>query len=104
MSVQLIAWALEQRTGSVSRKAVLLALANCANHHTGLCCPSLRRIREETELSENTVLRSLVDLEDAGYIVRERRQRENGSHTSTVYRFPHADGGVPPPRGILNQK
>jgi len=99
MSVQLLGWALEQRTGSVSRKAVLLALANCHNHHTGLCCPSLRRLREETELGESTVLRALKDLEDAGYIVRDRRRRQNGSHTSTVYRFPHTDGGVPPQRG-----
>jgi hypothetical protein len=95
LSVQLLAWALEQRTGSVSRKAVLLALANCHNHHTGLCCPSIKRIRAETECSESTVLRSLMDLEAAGLIVREQRTRPNGSKTTTVYRFPHSDGGFP---------
>lgn len=95
MSIQLVAWALEQRTGSVSRKAVLLALANCHNHHTGLCCPSIKRIRLETECSESTVLRSLMELEDAGFIVREQRRRPNGSHTTTVYRFPHSEGGFP---------
>lgn len=99
MSIQLVGWALEQRTGSVSRKAVLIALANCTNHHTGLCCPSIKRIRAETELGESTVLRALTDLEDAGYITRDRRLRENGSFTTTVYRFPHSDQGVPPERG-----
>ena len=95
MSIQLVAWALEQKTGSVSRKAVLIALANCHNHHTGLCCPSIRRIRAETECSESTVLRSLMDLETAGFIVREQRRRPNGSKTTTVYRFPHSEGGYP---------
>lgn len=87
MSVQLVAWALETPCGSISRKAVLIALANAANHHTGLCCPSLKRLAKETDSSVKTVQRCLDDLEAMGLIQRQERQRDNGSQTSNAYRF-----------------
>lgn len=97
MSVQLIAWAFAQKTGSPTRKAVLLALANRANHDSGLCCPSIDRLAKETDLSRRSVFRALADLEEAGFIQRVRRQRENGSDTSNEYRF-HPGASVSPPQ------
>ena len=96
MSFQLMAWASEQRTGSPSRKAVLMALANAANHHSGKCHPSVARIAEETELSEPTVKRALADLAGAELIARKRRRRQDGSLGTYEYTFPPRDHGEPP--------
>lgn len=100
MSVHLIAWALDTPTGSVSRKAVLIALANATNHHTGLCCPSLKRLAAETDLSVSTVQRAIDGLVEMGLVVKSERQRTNGSTTSNAYMFnvttPPGHGDHPP--------
>jgi DNA-binding transcriptional MocR family regulator len=88
VSVQLIGWALDQEGLHHKDKFVLVALANRANSDTGLCCPSLNRIADDTALSRSTVIRSLAALEDMGYIQKVSRHRENGSSTSNEYRFP----------------
>ena len=88
MSYQLMTWASEQTTGSSTRKAVLLALANAANHHTGRCFPSVARLCTETEASEKTVRRALDELEAAGFISRERRRRDDGTLSTYEYEFP----------------
>lgn len=98
MSVQAIAWALEQSTGSVTRKAVLLCLANRVNSDTGLCCPSVKLIAAETELGRSTVIRAMHELEQAGFITRVERHRENGSQASNEYRFPRITVTPPPSR------
>lgn len=89
MSYQLMAWAAEQKTGSPTRKAVLLALANAANHHSGRCHPSVARIADETECSEKTVKRALADLDKSGYISRSRSRRKDGTFGIYQYGFPH---------------
>lgn len=88
MSIQLVSWALETPTGSVSRKVVLIALANATNHHTGLCCPSLKRLASETDLSVSTVQRAIDALIEMGLVAKSERHRKNGSKTSNVYTFP----------------
>lgn len=88
MSYQLMSWAATQTTGSPTRKAVLLALANRANHDTGQCNPSIRRICEETEFGATAVKSALFDLADAGLIVRRRRRRADGSLGTYTYTFP----------------
>lgn len=70
MSVQALSWAYGVTTGSGTRKAILLALANCHNHHTGKCCPHVERIAEETEFSERTVRTALDDLVADGIVDR----------------------------------
>lgn len=97
MSVQLIAWAYEQRVGSPTKKAVLLALANAANHHTGRCDPSIVRICEETELADRTVRRALVELCEARVISRERPRRSDGSLGRYRYVFPLVSSAAEPP-------
>lgn len=84
-----MAWAAEQRTGSPTRKAVLLSIANAANYHTGRCHPSVRRICEETEFGPTAVKNALADLTAAGLIERRRRRRQDGSLGTYEYVFPH---------------
>lgn len=96
MSFQLQAWASRQTTGSPTRKAVLLALANAANHHSGQCNPSIELIGIETELGSTAVKRALKDLVEQGLITRERNRRQDGSLGTYSYRFPETARGVQP--------
>lgn len=67
-----MAWAKAQKTGSVGRKAVLMALAERTGDKP-TCFPSQELIAAETEQSVRTVRRALDDLEAAGFISHERR-------------------------------
>jgi predicted transcriptional regulator len=105
MSYQLMAWACDQRTGSPTDKAVLLALANRANHDTGLCCPSVARIADETELGESTVKRALTRLVENGFVRRERRRREDGAlGTYDYYLGEEAKPGASQPELALTSR
>ena len=121
MSYQLMGWAAEQQTGSITRKAVLMALANAANHHTGRCYPSVAKLCEETEGKPTAVKDALAALAEQGLIKRTRRRRRDGSLGTYEYTFPHveeaadlepgdgpletADGsGLEPGDGSLNQE
>lgn len=99
MSFQLMAWAAKQRTGSTTRKAVLMALANAANHHTGRCDPSIEVICQEVEAGPTAVKNALAALAQDGFVERERRRREDGSLGTYRYTFPHLEtrDGQPQP-------
>lgn len=66
-----MAWAKAQVTGSVGRKAVLMALAERTGEQP-VCWPSQALLAAETEQSVRTVRRCLADLEAAGLIVSKR--------------------------------
>lgn len=85
MSVKALTWAFDQPI-SATDKVVLLALADHANDR-GECWPSVSLLMQRAYVGERTVQRALQSLEDGGFIVRERRQRENGSDTSNLYRL-----------------
>ena len=51
----------------------------------GKCWPGVKRIASDLHLSRRTAQRALADLEQAGYIKRDERFRENGSRTSNLY-------------------
>ena len=51
----------------------------------GSCWPGIRTIAADLSLSRSTVKRAIADLEDAGYIEKTRRYRDNGSCTSNLY-------------------
>jgi len=85
MSVKSLTWAFEQPI-SATEKVVLLALADHANEH-GMCWPSVSLLMQRAHVGERTVQRAIQSLEDGGFIVRERRKRENGSDTSNLYRL-----------------
>jgi DNA-binding transcriptional ArsR family regulator len=93
VSVELMGWAYRQTVGSPTRKAVLVAVADAANGHTGKCCPSVEHLAEMTELDESTVRRALVRLVEDGYLARTRRRRPDGSLGVYDYTFPHTEGG-----------
>ena len=58
----------------------------------GSCWPGIKTIARDLRLSPRTVQRALNDLERAGYIQRQRRQRENGSCTSNLYIIINMEG------------
>lgn len=86
MSVQAVTWALAQKTGSPSGKAVLLALANYAGA-AGESFPRQERLADETEQSVDSVQRRLKELVQAGLIWRTGRysRNENGGRRSNEY-------------------
>ena len=49
------------------------------------CWPSINTIAADLRLSRSTVKRAIADLEKAGYLQKDHRFRENGSHTSNLY-------------------
>ena len=49
------------------------------------CWPGIRRIASDLRLSRSTVKRALSELEQSGYLRRERRSRKNGGDTSNLY-------------------
>lgn len=51
----------------------------------GQCYPSIATIARELKLSPSTVKRAIQDLQKAGIIDREKRYRENGANSSTLY-------------------
>ena len=53
----------------------------------GICWPSIRTIAKELKLSRATVYRALDDLCQAGFLVREKRRRDNGGQTSNHYKL-----------------
>lgn len=85
MSVKALTWAFDQPI-SATEKVVLLALADHAND-CGECWPSVSLLMQRAYVGERTVQRALQSLENSGFIARERRQRENGSDTSNLYRL-----------------
>jgi DNA-binding transcriptional MocR family regulator len=66
----------------------LVALADRCNKDTLRCDPKIKTLMADTGLARKTVFRALEDLEAAGLIRRVERRRENGSLTSSEYRFP----------------
>ena len=95
MSVHVSAWAWDQPV-SGNAKLVLLALADECRGSDGLCWPGLKRVAAMTCIEVRSVRRHIEALEKAGLLVREERQREDGSRTSNLLRLavPHPDATV----------
>lgn len=85
MSHYMTALAMKQKGLKPAAKIVLYWLADHHNGETGMCFPSLKTLANECEMDVATVKRHLISLENCGLIERNRRQRENGSQTSTQY-------------------
>lgn len=86
MSIQAVAWAIDQKTGSPAGKVVLLCVANYADEN-GECWPSQETIAAETELSERSVREWLQKLEEAGLLTRSPRRRDDGYRASDLIRL-----------------
>lgn len=84
MSFEDLAWARRQRVGRVGPKAVLICLASYTDDdHT--CYPGQATIAEATDQGERTVRRQLVELEAAGFILRNARSAGNGRGRRTDF-------------------
>ncbi len=66
-------------------KLVFLALCEYADDENNQCYPSIATIMKKATISKSVATRCLNILEYLGYIVRDKRKRENGSNTSTLY-------------------
>lgn len=85
MSIQAVAWALEQRVEDASAKLVLIALCNAYNGRNGRCDPSRARLALEASCSLRTVDRKLQWLADEGWITAVPAFDKTGRQSSNVY-------------------
>jgi len=83
MSNKALTWAFSTPLPSTP-KFTLVVLADLADEADS-CFPSQGHIARSTGASVRTVVRTLAQLEAAGYIMRQRRHRGNGSRTSDRY-------------------
>lgn len=86
MSWQATAWAVRQKTGSSSRKVLLLVLANYADEN-GVCWPSQEVLKAETEMSEDTIQRQSKILKALGLVRIVRRRRKDGTWPALLYQL-----------------
>jgi len=88
MSFTAVAWAKSQRTGSTTNKAVLITLAECADHTGANCYPSHKYIAYVCECSERTVERAIQQLAALKLLDRVRRRRQDGKYGGYSYKLP----------------
>lgn len=91
---------------SPSAIKVYVALALHADHDTGECWPSHRKLSHDTGLSKATVRRCIDELSAIGALTVIHRATEDGNQTSNLYRLSFAvnkpvDNGVVMNRGVL---
>ena len=67
-------------------RVVYMYLKDRSNRE-GVCWPSIKTIARELKLSRATVCRALDDLCKAGFLVKDKRWRENGGRTSNLYKI-----------------
>jgi pyocin large subunit-like protein len=103
MSWQATAWAVRQKTGAASRKALLLVLANYADEH-GVCWPSQETLKAETELSEDTIQRQSKILKNLGLVKIIRRPRKGGTWPGLLYQLNLSAGPSTTPQGAARSE
>lgn len=52
----------------------------------GVCFPSRRLIAEECCIDKKTVDAAIISLEKAGLVTKQKRKRQDGSNTSSLYK------------------
>ncbi len=75
MSFKCMALAAEAETGSPTRKLILLMLADRSNE-SGLCYPSQNRLAKDCELSRDTIIRQIKELEKIGFLTVIHRSKD----------------------------
>lgn len=101
MSIQAVAWALEQCITDSAAKLVLLSLCNAHNGDTGLCKPTKSRIAAEASVSVETVTRKLKYLVENGWIESIPSFDSTGRQTANTYRLIiEGEGVCVTPRGV----
>jgi len=65
-------------------KLVYMYLCRCGNHG-GTAFPSYLQIAKKCGISKRTAINAVRTLENEGLIIKQKRQKTNGEHTSNVY-------------------
>lgn len=86
MSIDWLAAAWITKTGSPTKKAVLMALADRSDDD-GISWPSYRDVMERTELRKTAVRVAIEELQVDGLIRAWARDRQNKSQTSNGYKL-----------------
>lgn len=106
MSIQAVAWVLEQNIPDQGAKLVLISLANAYNAKSGRCFPSIEQIMIEASCSRATVKRKLSWLAENGWIESTNTFDRTGrqlSNSYTIHFHSGQEGGVQiEPGGGLN--
>lgn len=79
MSIQAVAWALDQDIRKPLLKLILVSLANYADKTTGFCWPTMRTLAAKSSCARETVVRKMPLLEEGGY-VRKIADNDGRSH------------------------
>lgn len=87
MSIKALSWAWDQTTGNVAAKAVLLHLADSANHEDAESWYSINSIAERCECSKTTVRKHIKILIGLGLI---EKVIDGGGHQTNRYRITFA--------------
>jgi hypothetical protein len=82
MSFEAQQWAVQQRCGNLSRKAVLMILANVADGDGFVRSVRVEYLQWTTELSRRTIYRELRELENGGALTRDRGHNDDGRTAS----------------------
>lgn len=85
MSIQAVAWALEQEDIPARPKLVLVSLANHANHVDGYCWLKAETIAAEASCKKRSVYRFVGDLIRNGYVRKEHRRGDDGKQRANDY-------------------
>src|SRR5437773_1343428 len=85
MSIQAVAWALEQDIRKPLAKLILVSLADHADHVTGRCYPPIKLIAHEASCSDRSVQRYLPHLEEQGFIRVEECFQEGRQVNNTYW-------------------
>jgi hypothetical protein len=82
MSIQAVAWALDQDIRDPYAKLILISLGNHTDHSTGFCYPTMRLIGKEASCDRRTVIRKLPWLADSRYIriIPDRQGKQRLAH------------------------
>lgn len=83
-------------------KLVLLRLADFANEHGG-CFASYDRLTSDVNVSKNTIIKALKDLEDAGYLTKTKNLRDNGGFSANSFVLNMFTQDVVPPSAETEQ-
>lgn len=85
MSFNCMAWASKQKTGSGTRKLVLIMLADRTGDND-TCYPSMSKLSRDCELSRDTIIRAVKQLEKDGFIEIIHRTKD-GTKLSNIYKL-----------------
>lgn len=85
MSIQAVAWALEEEEIPARPKLVLVAIANHANHVDGYCWLKAETIAREAACTPRSVYRFIGGLVRNGYLRKAPRKGEDGKQRANDY-------------------